>query len=79
MEAPFIAVFCLLSLAFLLIGGTIGWLFQQHQLVFSTQAQTNYLHPEFYDENGNVIPDEILALIFENYDNSEEDDYYEEE
>ena len=26
------------SRAFLLIGGTIGWLFQQHQLVFSTQS-----------------------------------------
>ena len=79
MEAPFIAVFCFVQFGISVIGGTIGWLFQQHQLVFSTQAQTNYLHPEFYDENGNVIPDEILALRFENYDNSEEDDYYEEE
>jgi len=26
-----------------------------------------------YDENGNIIPDEIVALRFEN-DNSEEDD-----
>ena len=27
-----------------------------------------------YDENGNLIPDEIVAVRFENNDNSEEDD-----
>jgi hypothetical protein len=36
------------------------------------------MHPEFMDENGNIIPDEILAVRFENYDydddNEEEDD-----
>ena len=32
-------------------------------------------HPEMYDENGMLIPDEIVALRFENTnDNSEEDD-----
>ena len=34
-----------------------------------------FSHPEMYDENGNLIPDEIVALRFENpNDNSEEDD-----
>jgi hypothetical protein len=33
------------------------------------------MHPEMFDENGNVIPDEILAVRFENnYDDDEEDD-----
>jgi len=32
-----------------------------------------FSHPEMYDENGNLIPDEIVAVRFEN-DNSEEDD-----
>jgi len=33
------------------------------------------MHPEFLDENGNIIPDEILAVRFENdYDFGEEDD-----
>ena len=37
-------------------------------------------HPEMFDENGNLIPDEILALRFENnYDDSEEDTDTEEE
>jgi len=34
-----------------------------------------YSHPEMFDANGNVLPDEILALRIENnYDNSEDSD-----
>jgi hypothetical protein len=37
------------------------------------------LHPEFFDENGQVIPDEIVSVRFENdydydYDEDEEED-----
>ena len=34
-------------------------------------------HPEMFDTQGNLIPDDIVAFRFENYDNenSEEDDY----
>ena len=38
------------------------------------------MHPEMYDQHGNLIPDEIVAFRFENNydyeteDNSEEDD-----
>jgi hypothetical protein len=33
------------------------------------------MHPEFFDNDGNIIPDEILAVRFENdYDSFEEDD-----
>ena len=38
------------------------------------QNQSAYAHPEMYDENGNLIPDEIVAVRFENNDDSEEDD-----
>ena len=41
--------------------------------VYNTQPV--YTHPEMFDENGNVLPDEILAVRFENdYDDHEEDD-----
>ena len=47
------------------------WLYQQHQFYTATPA----LHPEMFDVNGNVIPDEILAVRFENnYDDYEEID-----
>jgi len=55
---------------FLLIGGVIGYLVYANQIA---QAQALPQHPEFYDEDGNVIPDEILAIRFENsYDFDEE-------
>ena len=30
-------------------------------------------HPEMFDENGNLVPDDIEAFRFDNYDN--DDDY----
>ena len=36
---------------------------------------TVYTHPEMFDENGNILPDEILAVRFENgYDEFDEED-----
>jgi len=62
----------LFSLMFLCMGGVIGWMAKQH---FYEGTAVAYTHPEMFDENGNVIPDEILAVRFENnYDDYEEDD-----
>tara|TARA_R100000008_G_C3551701_1_gene150791 strand:+ start:458 stop:697 length:240 start_codon:yes stop_codon:yes gene_type:complete len=78
MENSLIAVFALLSVTFLLLGVIIGWLVKEQLTIFSYQLQTpNGVHPEMYDENGNIIPDEILAVRFENseeHDNDEEED-----
>lgn len=71
MEVATVAIFVMLSVIFLLIGGIIGWLAQQNQYLTSPPM----LHPEMFDENGNVIPDEILAVRFENdYDDYEDDE-----
>ena len=55
----------------LLVGGMIGWLARQHSY---ESAYVAYTHPEMFDENGNVIPDEIVALRFENENDDEDDD-----
>ena len=64
------------SLLALLVGGMIGWMARQHS--YETTPQLMYTHPEMYDQNGNLIPDEILAVRFEqndtSEDNNEEDD-----
>ena len=31
-------------------------------------------HPEMFDENGNLIPDQVIAFNFENYDNEDNED-----
>ena len=60
------------SLLALLVGGMIGWMARQHS--YETTPQYMWTHPEMLDENGNLVPDEIVAVRFENYDNTEDDD-----
>ena len=48
----------------LLVGGMIGWLARQHS--YETTPQVVYTHPEMFDEHGQLVPDEILALRIEN-------------
>ena len=51
-----------LLIGFLLVGVICGW-------------ENTQVHPEMFDQNGNLVPDEIVAFRFENnYDNDEEDD-----
>ena len=70
MTAPIVTIFGMLSFMFLLIGGIVGWLWKEH-VVYTTPQQV-FVHPEMFDSNGNIIPDEILAVRFENdYDDEE--------
>ena len=48
----------------LLVGGMIGWMARQHS--YETTPQVIYTHPEMFDANGQLVPDEILALRIEN-------------
>jgi len=73
MESIFLVTFIVMfTILFFMVGGVIGWIANRHFL----ETRPPYLHPEFMDENGNVIPDEIVAVRFENdfeYDDEEED------
>ena len=65
------------SILSLLVGFGAGWLAKEH--VIKTTPYHPYtvnLHPEFFDEEGNVIPDQVFAVRFENaedYDDYEDD------
>ena len=76
MTAATITLFSLVTIQFLLIGGLIGFI--TREVLQARQAQMPYMHPEMLDEYGNVLPDEILAVRFENdyetQDHDEEDD-----
>ena len=57
----------------LLEGGMLGWMARQHS--YETTPQFVYTHPEMFDENGQLVPDEILALRIENnYDTETENE-----
>ena len=56
---------------FLLLGGVIGYLTYHH---LSSEAEAIVPnHPEFFDEDGNMINEELLTIRFESsYDHFEE-------
>ena len=63
----------LVSILAIMVGGMIGWMARQHS--YETTPQVVYTHPEMFDANGQLVPDEILALRIENnYDKEIDDD-----
>ena len=56
----FTTLFCVM---FLMIGLIGGWIFKQYQVERIYGIRN--IHPEFFDKNGNIIPDEVLAVRFE--------------
>ena len=61
-----------MSILALLVGGMIGWMARQNS--YETTPQVVYTHPEMFDANGQLVPDEILALRIETHDTDEEND-----
>ena len=60
-----------LTVLFLIVGLIGGWVAREYMLNYHDVPK---FHPEMYDSNGNIIPDEILAVRFENdYDDQNED------
>jgi hypothetical protein len=62
----------LVSILAIMVGGMIGWMARQHS--YETTPQVVYTHPEMFDANGQLVPDEILALRIETHDNPDEED-----
>ena len=62
----------LVSILAIMVGGMIGWMARQHS--YDTAPQIVYSHPEMFDSNGNLVPDEILALRIENHDRELDED-----
>ena len=71
MLAVTLTIGTLVSIMMFFVGGVVGWLAKDN--VYQTKPV--YTHPEMFDENGNILPDEILAVRFENgYDEFDEED-----
>jgi hypothetical protein len=56
------------------IGFILGWFGNDIVNAFLNKTTIQPLHPEMFDENGNLIPDEIVAVRFENTDDYEDDE-----
>jgi hypothetical protein len=61
------------SLLFFFVGILIGWVARDYMMNYREIPRP---HPEMFDENGNLVPDEVIAFRFEtdydNEDNAEE-------
>ena len=63
-----------ISIMFFIVGVLIGWVARDYMMNYREIPRP---HPEMFDINGNLVPDEIVAFRFENNydnDNEEEDD-----
>lgn len=56
------------------IGLILGWFGNDIIYAFLNKTRIQPLHPEMFDENGNLLPDEIVAVRFENTDDYEDDE-----
>jgi len=60
------------SLLFFFVGILGGWVARDYMMNYREVPRP---HPEMFDTQGNLIPDEVIAFRFENnYDNEEDDD-----
>lgn len=54
---------------------TLGWVLREYMFYHHDRPNINPpVHPEMYDEHGNIIPDEVIAFRFENTDFEEDDE-----
>lgn len=60
----------LFSVFGIILGCLVGWVAKQH---FEQGVPYTY-HPEMFDPNGNLIPDELIAFRFESTDSLEEEE-----
>ena len=61
-----------ISFLLFLVGSVVGWITRDYMMNYREVPRP---HPEMFDLNGNLVPDEVIAFRFENnYDNDEEDD-----
>ena len=70
MEQAIIALSVTVGILTLGLGATIGYLIR----VYVQETTPQYSHPEMFDENGNPLPDELLAIRFEGNPNENDDD-----
>ena len=61
-----------LIVLFLIVGVVTGWVAREYMMNY---REIPRIHPEMFDSKGQLIPDEVLAIRFEEgYFDSDEDD-----
>jgi hypothetical protein len=58
---------------FFIVGLMLGWVVREYLMNYQDKPK---LHPEFFDQHGNVIPDEVVAVTFQEgfFDDSDDEE-----
>jgi hypothetical protein len=59
-----------LTVLFLIMGLMVGWIAREYMMNYREAPR---YHSEMFDDQGNLIPDEVIAFNFENYDDNNEE------
>ena len=62
MVATDLVLTSLIGVLFLLVGLMGGWILREYMLNYQDSPK---LHPEFYDQHGNIVADEVIAVSFQ--------------
>ena len=58
-----------------LVSVMLGWVLREYRFYHHDRPNINPpSHPEMYDENGNIIPESLIAFRFDNLRDDEEDE-----
>ena len=60
-----------LTVLFLIVGLIGGWTAREYMMNYREVPRP---HPEMFDQQGNLIPDEVIAFNVENYDYDTEEE-----
>ena len=75
MTEAYMFVVAFLIMGSLILGSMLGWVLREY-MRYNHDRQWNQptMHPEMYDENGNVLPDSLIAFKFDPNLNDEDDE-----
>lgn len=59
-----------MTVLFFIMGIMLGWVAREYMMNYREIPRP---HPEMFDSQGNLIPDEVIAFRFENSDYDNED------
>lgn len=71
MLATSLVIGSFMTVLFFIVGLMVGWISREYMMNYQDSPK---LHPEFFDQHGNVVPDEVVAVRFEEGYFDDEDD-----
>ena len=74
-ETVLIYISATVSFLFLAVGVLAGWTANEvkHDMLYAKEAENEILHPEFYNQQGQWINEELLSVRFLDEDEIEEE------